>query len=172
MAKSTSDSLFDKLKYIRALVFDVDGVLTNGNMLMLGNGELLRQMSFRDGFALEYAIKKRYKICVISESGSEAIGKMLDALGIKEVYFYAESKLAALEKFVIDHEVDIHEILYMGDDIPDLDCMKAVGIAVCPQDAVPEIKNISHYITSANGGEGCVREVLEMVMKYHKFWDF
>src|ERR1035437_8035426 len=115
MPKSSSDSFFDKIKYIRALVFDVDGVLTNAQMLLLDNGEWLRQMSFKDGFALEYAIKKRYKICVISESGSEAIGKRLDAIGIKEVYFHAESKLAALEKFVIDHEVDIKEILYMGD---------------------------------------------------------
>lgn len=172
MAKPTYDSLFDKLRYVRALVFDVDGVLTNANMLLLDNGEWLRQMSFKDGFALEYAVKKRYKICVISESGSEAIGKRLDAMGIKEVYFYAESKLAALEKFIIEQEVDIHEILYMGDDIPDLDAMKAVGIAVCPQDAAPEIKAISHYITSAKGGEGCVREILEMIMKYHKFWDF
>jgi 3-deoxy-D-manno-octulosonate 8-phosphate phosphatase (KDO 8-P phosphatase) len=166
------DTFFNKLKFIRAIALDVDGVLTNGNMLMLDNGEWLRQMSFKDGFALEYAIKKRYKICIISESGSEAIGKRLDALGIKEVYFYAESKLAALEKFVIDHEVDIHEILYIGDDIPDIPCLKAAGIAACPQDAVPEVKAISHYIANTKGGEGCVREILEMIMKLHKIWDF
>jgi 3-deoxy-D-manno-octulosonate 8-phosphate phosphatase (KDO 8-P phosphatase) len=167
-----TDTFFNKLKHIRAIVLDVDGVLTNGNMLLLENGEWLRQMSFKDGFAIEYAIKKRYKICIVSENGSEAIGKRMDAMGVSEIYFNAEVKLAALEKFVIDHEVDIHEILYMGDDIPDISCMKAVGLAVCPQDAAPEVKNISHYIAQAKGGEGCVREVLEMVMKSHKIWDF
>jgi 3-deoxy-D-manno-octulosonate 8-phosphate phosphatase (KDO 8-P phosphatase) len=150
----------------------VDGVLTNNNILLLDNGEWLRQMSMKDSFALEHALKKRYKICIISQSGSEAIGKRLDAIGVSEIYFNAESKLAALEKFVIDHEVSIHEILYIGDDIPDIPCMKAVGIAACPQDAVPEVKKVSHYVSNSKGGEGCVREILEMVMKSHQVWDF
>jgi 3-deoxy-D-manno-octulosonate 8-phosphate phosphatase (KDO 8-P phosphatase) len=166
------ESFFNKLKYIRAIALDVDGVLTNGNILMLDNGELLREMSMRDGFALEHAIKMRYKICIISESGSEAIGKRLDILGVSEIYFNAESKLAALEKFVIDHEVNIHEILYIGDDIPDIPCMKSVGLAACPQDAAPEVKLISHYVANSKGGEGCVREILEMIMKSHSVWDF
>jgi len=171
MALSSSDSFLHRLKYIRAVMMDVDGVLTNGNILLLDNGEWLRQMNAKDGYALEYAVKKRYKICVISEGGSEAVGKRLDALGVQEIYFNAESKLAAMEKFVIDHEVDIHEILFIGDDIPDIAALKAAGVACCPQDAVAEVKKVSDYITTAKGGEGCVREVIEMVMKAHKTWD-
>jgi|SRR6185437_6285668 len=168
----SQNNLFHALKHIRAFVFDVDGVLTNGNILLLANGEWLRGMNIRDGFAIQQAVKKRYKVCVISEDSSEAVGKRLDSLGIPEIYFNADGKLAAFEKFIIDRETDIHEIMYMGDDINDLPCLKAAGIAVCPQDAVPEVKAVCHYVAQAKGGEGCVREVIELVMKSHKAWDF
>jgi len=167
-----SNNLLNAIKHIRAFVFDVDGVLTDGNILLLANGEWLRKMYVRDGFAIQQAVKTRYKICIISEDSSEAVGKRLDALGIPEIYFNADGKLAAFEKFIIDREIDVHEIMYMGDDINDLPCLKAAGLAVCPADAVPEVKAVCHYVAQAKGGEGCVREVIEMVMKSHKVWDF
>ena len=165
------EPLFQKLKNIRAIVFDVDGVLTNGNMLLLQNGEWLREMNIKDGYAIEQAVKKRYRICVISEDGSEAIGKRLDALGVKEIYFHADSKLAALEKFTIENEVELQQVLYICDDMPDIPCLKAAGLATCPHDAAPEVKDICDYIAEARGGRGAVREIIEIVLKSHSVWD-
>jgi 3-deoxy-D-manno-octulosonate 8-phosphate phosphatase (KDO 8-P phosphatase) len=167
-----NNTLFDRLKRIRALVFDIDGVLTNNGLLLLDNGERLRTMNTRDGFALQYASEKRYRICAISEDGSEAISARLAAWGLKEVYFGVDSKLAAMERFMLEYEIDIHEVMYMGDDVNDLIAMKQAGLVCCPQDAVPEVKNIAHYIATAKGGEGCVREVIELILKSHEQWDF
>lgn len=166
------ENIFDRLKAIKAFVFDVDGVMTDGQLLLLDNGEWLRQMNIKDGFALKYAVEKRYKIGVISGSGSEAIAYRLRALGIEDVHLMVENKIAAFEKFVLKHGISAAEVLYMGDDIPDIQPMKSCGLAACPQDAVAEIKKIAHYITGAAGGKGCVREVIEMVLKLHNQWNF
>lgn len=166
------DNIFDRLKAIKAFVFDVDGVMTDGQLLLLDNGEWLRQMNIKDGFALKYAVEKRYKIGVISGSGSDAILYRLRALGIEDVHLMVDNKMGAYEKFLLKNGIASNEVLFMGDDIPDLQPMRSCGLAACPQDAVPEIKKISHYIARAEGGKGCVREVIEMVLKLHEQWNF
>jgi 3-deoxy-D-manno-octulosonate 8-phosphate phosphatase (KDO 8-P phosphatase) len=167
-----AEEFFDKLKKIKAFFFDVDGVLTDGNLLLLEDGEWLRRMNIRDGFAIKHAIDERYKIGVISGSGSEAITRRMNALGVSDVYLLTENKLPAYEKFLLGHNIGMDESLYMGDDIPDLGLLKRAGFAACPKDAVAEVKAVSHYITEAKGGEGAVREVIEMVRKLQGQWNF
>jgi 3-deoxy-D-manno-octulosonate 8-phosphate phosphatase (KDO 8-P phosphatase) len=166
------NTLFNRLRNIRALVFDADGVLTDGSFLILENGEKLRTVSSKDGFAIGYAADKRYRIGVLMEDESAALNTWLKTLGIREGFFNANNKMFAFEKFIIDTELDVQQILYMGDDINDLPPLRIAGLAACPQDAAPEVKAACHYIATAKGGEGCVREVIEMVMKAHKQWDF
>ncbi len=163
---------FDKLKQIKAFVFDVDGVLTDGMLLLLGDGEWLRSMSIKDGFALKHAIENRYKICVISGSDSEAILYRLQALGIEAIFSRVENKLAAMEKFLLQNNLATHEVVYMGDDIPDIELMRRAGFSACPADAVQEVKDIADYICQAPGGKGAVREVMEMVLKLNGHWSF
>jgi 3-deoxy-D-manno-octulosonate 8-phosphate phosphatase (KDO 8-P phosphatase) len=166
-----AQELFDRIKRIRAFVFGVDGVLTDGNLLLLDNGEWLRQMNAKDGYALKYASENRYRIGVISSSGSDAIVARLTALEVRNIYLNVEGKQAAYERFVLEHELHIDETLYMGDDIPDLACMKIAGLAACPADAVPEVRQAAQYVAQAAGGHGCVREVIELVMRTHETWN-
>jgi 3-deoxy-D-manno-octulosonate 8-phosphate phosphatase (KDO 8-P phosphatase) len=166
-----AEDLFERIKRIRAFVFDIDGVMTDGSLLLLDNGEWLRSMNIKDGFAIKYAADNRYRIGALSGSGSDAILNRLTALNVRHIFLHVESKLPAYEKFVLDHELHISETLYMGDDIPDLACMKAAGLATCPADAVPEIREAAHYVAQAAGGKGCVREVIELVMRTQNQWN-
>jgi 3-deoxy-D-manno-octulosonate 8-phosphate phosphatase (KDO 8-P phosphatase) len=166
-----AEDLFERIKRIRAFVFDVDGVMTDGSLLLLDNGEWLRSMNIKDGFAIKYASDNRYRVGAISGSGSDAILKRLTALGVRNIFLHAESKLAAYERFVLEHELHISETLYMGDDIPDVTCMKAAGLATCPADAVPEVRQMAHYVAQSPGGKGCVREVIELVLRTQNQWD-
>ena len=169
-----AEALFERIKNIRAFVFDVDGVMTDGKLMLLEGGEWLRQMHIKDGFAIKHAITSNYKICVISGSGSEAIRERLLALGVADIdiVLHAEDKMDAYNNFLLERKLHISETLYMGDDIPDLDCIKAAGLAACPADAVQEIKQHAHFITQANGGDACVREVIELVLKSQDKWNF
>jgi 3-deoxy-D-manno-octulosonate 8-phosphate phosphatase (KDO 8-P phosphatase) len=163
--------LFERIKRIRAFVFGVDGVMTDGNLLLLDNGEELRQMNTKDGFAIKYASDNRYRVGAITTSGSDAIIKRLTGLGVRNIFTGVESKQAAYEKFIIEHELRIDETLYMGDDIPDLPAMKAAGLAACPADAAPEVRQTAHYVAQAAGGRGCVREIIELVLRTQGHWD-
>jgi 3-deoxy-D-manno-octulosonate 8-phosphate phosphatase (KDO 8-P phosphatase) len=156
---------------IRVFVFDVDGVLTDGSLLATEEGHLLRRMSIKDGYALQLAIKKGYKVWIISGGKSEAVRARLNKLGITDVHIGIESKKEMLQEIVEASDTDYSHILYMGDDIPDYACMKICGLPCCPNDAVPEIREISKYISPVKGGDGCVRDVIEKVLKLNGHWD-
>lgn len=158
------------LPNIKAFLFDVDGVLTDGSVTLMPDGEQVRIMNIKDGYALQLAVKKEYKIAIISGGRSEMVRKRLNGLGITDVYLGVSDKVDAFKEFLEIHQVQPHEILYMGDDIPDHDVMKRVGVPTCPKDAAPEIKNISIYISTKKGGKGAVRDVIEQVLKVQGKW--
>ena len=160
----------EKLKSVKAFIFDVDGVLTDGTVHVTEAGEQLRQFNIKDGYALQLAVKRGFKIAVITGGRSAGVMLRLKGLGITDVFMPVDSKVEVYNQFVADNELTANDILYMGDDIPDLPVMKLVGLPVCPQDAVEEIKAISAYISPINGGKGCVRDIIEKVLKIQSKW--
>jgi 3-deoxy-D-manno-octulosonate 8-phosphate phosphatase (KDO 8-P phosphatase) len=158
-------------KEIKLFVLDVDGVLTDGSILLLENGEMARTMHTKDGYAMQLAIKKGYEILVISGGSSTAVKARLEKLGIKNIALAIKNKKEALLNFVAANNLSWQQILYMGDDMPDLSPMQMVGLACAPADAVNEIKAIAHYISPIAGGNGCVRDVIEKVMKLNNDWN-
>lgn len=158
-------------KNIQCFVFDVDGVLTNGTLLIMPGGLMARTMNIKDGYAIQLAIKKGYKVWVISGGSSDEVKERLNKLGVEEVYMKVSDKASLLKELAILNKVELNNILYMGDDMPDYEAMKLVGIASCPADAVNEIKSISQYKAVAKGGEGCAREVIEKTLKQNDHWD-
>ena len=159
-----------KLTRISTFIFDIDGVLTDGAIMLMPDGEQLRFMNIKDGYAMQLAIKKGYKIIVISGGTSEVARKRLNRLGISDVYLGADNKVETYNKVLQGLKINASEILYMGDDLPDYEVMKLVGVATCPDDASPEIKNISIYVSDKKGGKGCVRDVIEQVMRVQGNW--
>jgi 3-deoxy-D-manno-octulosonate 8-phosphate phosphatase (KDO 8-P phosphatase) len=157
-------------KPITTFIFDVDGVLTNGTILLLNNGEMARQMNIKDGYALQLAIKKGYRIAIISGGTSTAVKDRFNKLGIKDVFLNVVDKKEVLEKYILKHQLLSNEVLFMGDDLPDLEPMQLVGLPCCPFDAAIEIKQISQYISPIIGGGGCVRDVIEKVLKLNQLW--
>lgn len=158
------------LNDVQAFIFDVDGVLTDGSITILPDGEQVRIMNIRDGFALQYAVKKGYKVAIISGGKFEGVRKRLNGLGIYDVYLGVDLKKDAFDEFLLTYNIDPSSVLYMGDDLPDHDVMKRCGVATCPKDAAPEIKAISIYVSDKKGGEGCVRDVIEQAMKAQGKW--
>ncbi|MEO6489130.1 MAG: HAD-IIIA family hydrolase [Ferruginibacter sp.] len=164
-------NMLTHFKPIKAFVLDVDGVLTDGSLLVLEDGQMARRMNIKDGYALQLAIKKGYRILVISGGTSEAVKLRLQKLGVVEIHMNVVNKKDIMAEYVSKYQLQWEQVLYMGDDIPDIDSMKLAGLACCPADAVPEIKNISHYISRINGGYGCVRDVIEKVLKLNGHWN-
>ena len=161
----------EKLKHIKAFILDVDGVLTNGMLLVTEAGEQLRQFNIKDGYALQLAVKRGFKIAVVSGARSKGVEHRLRGLGIENVFLGLDSKLEVYMEFLNKNELMPEQVLFMGDDIPDLQLMKLAGLAVCPADAVEEIKAVSHYISPRNGGDACVRDIIEKVLKIQNAWD-
>ena len=159
-----------KLVNIKAFIFDVDGVLTDGSLLISESGELLRTMNVKDGFAMKYAIDNGYKIGIISGGTNEAVKKRLNNLGIEEIHLRSHDKIIHFNNFLSKYNFSSENILVMGDDIPDIPIIKASGIGCCPQDAAPEVKSASDYVSQKFGGKGCVRDVIEQVMKIQNKW--
>lgn len=155
---------------IKTFVFDVDGVLTDGSVMILENGQLVRTMNVKDGYALQLAVKKGYRVAIISGGSNPDVKERLNALGVKDVYLKVSDKTEALEELVHIYELNLDEVLYMGDDIPDMHVMKACGLATSPADAAEEIKSICHYVSPRDGGKGCVRDVIEQVLKVQGNW--
>jgi 3-deoxy-D-manno-octulosonate 8-phosphate phosphatase (KDO 8-P phosphatase) len=155
---------------IRAFVFDIDGVLSLQTINLNAFGVPNRTVNLRDGYALQLAVKKGYHIGVITGCKSKEYLKRLKLLGIKDIYLNSKSKLSHFDLFVKKYNLDKSEVLYMGDDIPDFEVMKEAGVAVCPSDADSEIKQISVYISDKKGGEGCVRDIIEQVLRLHNKW--
>lgn len=160
------------LSHITTFVLDVDGVLTDGSFQITSDGQLLRTMNTKDGFALKYAIQKGYKFCVISGGNNPGVKDRLKEVGITDMYFANFDKKHALEEFMMMYELNPENLLYMGDDLPDLEAMQLVGLPTCPQDAVPEIKKAALYVSHKKGGKGCVRDVIEQVLRVRGDWPF
>lgn len=160
----------EKLHKISSFVIDIDGVLTDATVLVTENGEQLRRFNVRDGYALQLAIKKGYRVCVISGGKSQSVVFRLKGLGISEIYLGVDDKIEVYRDFLKRHDLSDEQILYMGDDIPDIPVLKVAGAAVCPADAVEEVKEVSEYISPKNGGQGCIRDVIEKVLKVQGNW--
>ncbi len=156
---------------INTFIFDVDGVLTDGTITVTTDGEMLRTMNIKDGFALKTAIDAGFNVCIISGGSNEGVRKRLAGLGIKDIFLGAHNKIEQLNEYLSKHNITKPQVLYMGDDIPDYPVMKLVGLPCCPQDAVPEIKSVSKYISHKNGGKGAVRDVIEQVLKVQGKWN-
>ena len=163
-------NVLEELKEVSCFIFDVDGVFTDGGLLVTENDELLRCMNAKDGFALRWAIDAGYEIVIITGGTSEGVKWRFEKLGLKQVHIKVVDKLGLLNGLSSKGLIDPAKALYMGDDLPDYHIMKAVKIAVCPNDAVPEIKSISHIVTDKKGGEGCVREIIETVLRLQDKW--
>lgn len=159
------------LPNIHALIFDVDGVLTNGNITIMPNGELIREMNIKDGYALKTAIDQGVRICIISGGKNEGVRTRLANLGIKDIYLGAHNKIQQYNELIKKYNLEPENILYMGDDIPDYPVMELVGMPCCPNDAAPEIQRISKYISNKKGGEGCVRDIIEQILRVQGKWD-
>jgi 3-deoxy-D-manno-octulosonate 8-phosphate phosphatase (KDO 8-P phosphatase) len=159
-----------KLRDITTLIFDVDGVLTTGEILASNTGEFLRTFNIKDGYALQLAVKKGYHVCIISGGSGEAMQKRFEALGIKDIFLGVSDKVAVFEKILLKYQLGRAEVLYMGDDIPDYNIMKLVGLPTCPADAVEEIKAISTFISPYPGGKTAVRDIIEKVLKIQGNW--
>lgn len=167
---SSETSYKEYLKHITTFIFDVDGVLTDGTIKVTTEGEMFRTMNVKDGYGLKTAIDQGYKVCVISGGSNEGVRVRLQNLGIKDIFLGAHNKTEILENYLKANNVKRENTLYMGDDLPDYEIMQEVGLPTCPQDAVPEIKAISKYVSHKKGGKGCVREVIEQVLKVQGKW--
>lgn len=163
-------NILELFESIKVFVFDIDGVMTDGMLHVQEDGELLRRMNIKDGYALQLAIKKGYKIWVISGGKTNAAKNRLNKLGIEDVFVAVEDKIALLSSLIEKGKYQPEELLYMGDDMPDLEAMQLCGLRTCPADAIGEIKAIAQYISPYNGGAGCVRDVIEKVLKINKDW--
>jgi 3-deoxy-D-manno-octulosonate 8-phosphate phosphatase (KDO 8-P phosphatase) len=161
----------EKLNDIKTFLFDVDGVLTNGTVLVMENGEIVRNLNSKDGYALQLAIKKGYRVGIITGGNSQAVKIALHTLGIEDIFLSQSDKLQCYKDYINENQLKEEEIVYMGDDLPDYEVMKRVGIAACPQDAAHEIKEICIYISNKKGGETCVRDIIEQVMRCQGTWE-
>ena len=158
------------LKKIKAVVFDVDGVLSACTVTMHPSGEPMRSVNIKDGYALQYAVKCGLLVAILTGGNTEAVRRRYENLGLKEVYMGASIKIREYEALKEKHGLKDEEILYMGDDIPDYEVMKRCGCPCCPADAAPEIKEASIYISHLDGGHGCGRDVLEQVLRAQGKW--
>lgn len=159
-----------QLNDITTFVFDVDGVFTDGTVLITSTGELLRKMSIKDGYALKTALQKGYKVCIITGGTNEGVRARLKGLGVTDIYLGADRKEEYLEEYLEIYKIDPKAVLYMGDDLPDIPALQMVALPTCPQNAAPEVKEICRYISPKNGAEGCVRDVIEQVLKVRGDW--
>ncbi|MDZ4666207.1 MAG: HAD-IIIA family hydrolase [Bacteroidota bacterium] len=159
------------LTKITTLIFDIDGVLTNNTVFVTEQGEMLRNLHSKDGYALQLAIKKGYKIVIISGGNNEPIKKVLTRAKIPFIFINIHDKLQCYKDLINEHSLKDEEVMYMGDDLPDWEVMKRVGVAACPNDAATEVKDICIYISDKKGGEGCVRDIIEQIMRVQGKWE-
>ncbi len=160
----------ENLVKVKAFVFDIDGVLSLQTIGLNTFGVPKRTVNLRDGYALQYAVKRGYHIGIISGSSSKEYQRRLRLLGVKDIFLDSRSKIDHFNSFLKKHDLDKSEVVFMGDDIPDYPVMKEAGVPVCPSDADSEIKQVAVYISDKRGGEGCVRDVIEQVLRLHNKW--
>ena len=159
------------LQAVKAFAFDVDGVLSSPEVYLHPTGELMRSMNTKDGYALQYAVKQGYPIGIITGGNTVSVAQRFKGLGITDIYLASSYKMDDFRDFLFKYDLKAEEVLYMGDDMPDLEVMQAVGVPCCPADAVEEVKAVSHYISPHKGGGGCVRDVVEQVLRLHGRWN-
>lgn len=166
------ESYKTRLHAIKQCIFDMDGVFTSGKALVIETGQLARHINLKDAFAVQHATKNGLNIALISRGNDPAFKALLQRLGVQDVYMGYYEKLEALADLRLQYGWQQDQMLYMGDDIPDLDVMAEVGVSCCPYDAVPEVSKRADYISHQAGGEGCVRDILEQVLKIQQKWPF
>lgn len=165
-------NILEHFKKITTFVFDVDGVLTDGTVLVMENGLQARTMNIKDGFALQMALKNGYRVKIISGGNSPEVKDRLEKLGIKDIHMSVLDKKALLQQYIDSNKLKKEEVLYMGDDLPDMGAMQIAGLPCCPADAVAEVIQAADYISPLNGGLTCVRDVIEKVLKLHDKWEY
>jgi 3-deoxy-D-manno-octulosonate 8-phosphate phosphatase (KDO 8-P phosphatase) len=163
-------SFLQLFRHINTFIFDVDGVLTDGSLLVLENGDQVRRMNIKDGYALQLAIKMGYRVVIISGSQSEGVRSRLQKLGIRDIFMQTEDKQARMLAYAEENKLAKKSILFMGDDIPDYAAMKEAGVSCAPADAAAAIRDIAQYVSPFRGGEGCVRDVIEKVLTLNNHW--
>ena len=165
-------NVLELFKKVTTFVFDVDGVLTDGSVILLENGLQARTMNIKDGLALQMAIKNGYHVFIISGGSSEPVIRRLQYLGLKEVHLGLKDKLKFFEGLKEQYQLEWDQVLYMGDDLPDIPVLEKVGLSCCPTDAVAEVKAVSKYVSPVDGGKGAVRDVIEKVLKLNGHWNY
>jgi 3-deoxy-D-manno-octulosonate 8-phosphate phosphatase (KDO 8-P phosphatase) len=158
------------LNHITTFVFDVDGVMTDGSVILFPGQEPLRTFHSKDGFAIQKAVKKGYRVVIITGGKSQAVKERLQALGVTDIFLNASNKIEQIEELFLMYDLKKEEVLYMGDDLPDYEAMAACGVACTPYDGTPEIKAIADYVSPVSGGKGCVRDVIEQTLKVQGKW--
>ena len=165
-------NLLELFKPITTFVFDVDGVLTDGTVLVLENGLQARRMNIKDGFALQMAVKNGYRVLIVSGGNSPQVANRLEKLGIHDVHMSIGDKKTFITDYMLKNNLSKAQLLYMADDLPDLPVMSVVGLPCCPADAVNEVKEAVQYISPLKGGDACVRDVIEKVLKLNDHWNY
>lgn len=153
-----------------AFIFDVDGVMTDGGIIPTADGDFIRRYNAKDGYAMGYAVKIGYKVCIITGGRGQTLENRLRMLGITNFYTDCMDKITVMREFMAREGLNAQNVIYMGDDIPDLECMHQVGIPVCPADAASEVVEASRYISEFKGGEGAVRDIIEQVLRARGDW--
>lgn len=160
----------EKLHKIKAFAFDVDGVFTDGQVYLFPGSEFVRAMNIKDGYAVQHCVKMGYPVVIISGGSSEEVKARFRDLGVTDIYLKSSDKLDDYEDFKFKYHLEDENILYMGDDVPDYQVMNRAGVASCPSDAVSEIRHIAEYVSDKKGGQGCVRDVIEQVLRLQDKW--
>ncbi|MBC8082631.1 MAG: HAD-IIIA family hydrolase [Hymenobacter sp.] len=158
------------LSLIKAFIFDVDGVLTDGTLLALNSGEQARTFHIRDGYAIRHALKQGYRVAVISGREEEGVRRRLESLDVHDIFLGVDDKMKIFNTYINTYRLDPAHIAYMGDDMPDVEVMRRCALAACPADAAADVRAISNYVAEKPGGHGAVRELLEAVLKVQKTW--
>lgn len=165
-------NVLEQFQDISCFVFDVDGVLTDSGVWLMENGLQARRMNIKDGLAIQMALRNQYKVIIVSGATSEPVIQRLQYLGINEIYLGLKDKLSFMDNYMLQHQLNWKDVLFMGDDLPDIPVLSRAGLPCCPADAVIEVKKISSYISPLSGGNGCVRDVIEKVLKLNDHWNF
>ncbi len=164
-------NILERFKSVRLFAFDMDGVLTDGSLLVMPDGEWVRRMNIRDGFALQLAVRMGYQVAVISGSSSQPVADRMHKLGVQHMFESAGDKARCLNDLVSGLGLAPEQVLFMGDDVPDLPALQVAGLPACPSDAADDVRLVARYISPFNGGEGCVRDVIEKTLRLNGHWD-
>ncbi len=172
MKNNLENSYKKKLNHITTFIFDIDGVLTDGKVYISNEENLTRSMHTKDGFAIKTALKKGYRVAILSGAQDANVIRRLEYLNIPDIFIKVDNKLPVYESYLKEKNLSPKEVLYMGDDIPDIPVLRKVGLSAAPRDAVQEVLDTVDYISHKNGGETCVRDVIEQVLRVQGKWTF